>query len=131
MAKDGYFFKFASKVHPVLGVPSKAIIFQSIIAIVMVLSGTFDQILTYMGFSLGIFPIFAVIGVFVLRHSKKSKFVLPGYPFIPVVYIIFAVLMLFLAFFERPIESSIAVLTVLAGIPAFIVFKKRYRPSLS
>jgi len=60
MAKDGYFFKFLSQVHPIFGVPSRAIILQSIISAIMVLTGTFDQILTYMGFSLGIFPILSV-----------------------------------------------------------------------
>ncbi len=129
MAKDGCFFKFASKVHPVSGVPSKAIIFQGIIAIVMVLSGTFDQILTYMGFALGIFPVFAVLSVFRLRRSCKGVYSLPGYPIVPVVYVLFGTSILVLAFFERPVESSIAVLTVLVGIPAFIIFKKRYLQS--
>jgi len=126
MAKDGYFFKSVSQVHPTFNVPSKAIILQSFISIFMVLTGTFDQILTYMGFSLGIFPILAVIGVFKLRYSKKSKYRLPGYPFVPIIYILSGILILFLAFFERPIESSIALLTVFTGIPAFFIFKKRY-----
>jgi len=68
MAKDGYFFKFVSEVHPVFNVPAKAIILQCTISVIFVLSGTFDQILTYMGFSLGIFPILAVVGVFKLRY---------------------------------------------------------------
>ncbi|MBC8488943.1 MAG: amino acid permease, partial [Bacteroidetes bacterium] len=126
MAKDGYFFKFASEVHPVFNIPSKAIILQGIISIVMVLSGTFDQILTYMGFSLGIFPLLAVIGVFKLRYSKKSKYILPGYPFVPIIYVLACSLILFLAFFERPVESSIALLTVFVGIPLFFIFKKRF-----
>jgi len=127
MAKDGYFFRFASKVHPIYRVPSKSILLQCIISIVMVLSGTFDQLLTYMGFSLGIFPILAVIGVFKLRYLKKSTFKLPGYPVVPFIYILSGVSILFLAFFERPIESSIAILTVIIGIPAYFIFKKRYK----
>ena len=126
MAKDGYFFKFVSEVHPTFNIPSKAIILQGIISIVMLISGTFDQILTYMGFSLGIFPILAVIGVFKLRYSGKSKYMLPGYPVVPIIYVCFGISMLFLAFLERPIESSIAILTVLIGIPAYCVFKRRY-----
>ncbi len=124
MAKDGYFFKFAKEVHPVSKVPVKAIILQGIISIVMVMSGTFDQILTYMGFSLGIFPIFAVIGVFKLRHTNKSKYKLPGFPIVPLIYISTGIAILFLAYLERPIESSIAIFTVLVGIPAFYIFKK-------
>jgi APA family basic amino acid/polyamine antiporter len=126
MAKDGYFFKFLTAIHPVFKVPSKAILIQALISIVMVLSGTFDQILTYMGFSLGIFPILAVIGVFRLRMSKQTTLKLPGYPWVQLVYIITGLLILILAFFERSLESSIAILTVLAGIPFFFLFKKLY-----
>jgi len=126
MAKDRYFFKFASEVHSKYRVPSKSILLQCIISSVIVLSGSFEQILTYMGFSLGIFPILAVIGVFKLRHLKKSTYKLPGFPIVPLVYILAGVSILFLGFLERPIPSSVAILTVIAGIPAYFIFKKRY-----
>lgn len=126
MAKDQYFFRLASEVHSKYGVPSKSIMLQGLIATIMVLFGTFDQILTYMGFSLGIFPILAIIGVFKLRHLNKSMYKLPGFPIVPVIYILAGVTILFLAFFERPVESSIAILTVMAGIPVYLIFKKRY-----
>ncbi len=125
MARDGYFFKFASYVHPRFGVPSKAILLQSSISIIMVLSGTFDQILTYMGFALGIFPIFSVLGVFILRRKNSKSVRLPGFPAVQSVYILAGLLILTLAYFERPVESSIAVATVLIGIPFFLIFKKR------
>jgi len=122
MAREGYFFKFIADVHPVSKVPHKAIILQSMIAVVMVLSGSFDQILTYMGFSLGIFPILAVMGVFKLRTMGNS--VGPGFPVVQLIYIFSALLILILAFFERPVESSIAILTVILGIPVFYFFRK-------
>jgi len=122
MAKRGHFFRFASKVHDKTKAPYMSIIIQSIIAIILVLSGTFDQILTFMGFSLGIFPILAVIGVFKLRSSGKSKIKMPGYPFVPGLFILIAFAILLLAFFERPVESSIAIGTVIVGIPAYYLF---------
>jgi len=124
MARDGYFFKFASDVHPVFRVPAKSILLQCGIAIIVVLSGTFDQILTYMGFSLGIFPILAVIGVIKLRYTNKSELKMPGYPFVPMIYLIPSVLILILSFLERPIESSGAIVTILIGIPVFFAFRK-------
>ncbi len=124
MAKDGYFFRFVSNVNPANNVPSKAILLQSGLSIIMVLSGTFDQILTYMGFSLGIFPILAVLGVFKLRKVKHEHL---GSAVPPIVYAITGTLILLLAFFERPAESSFALLTVLAGIPAFLLFKRNRR----
>ena len=127
MAKDGYFFQFIAKIHPKYKVPVNAIILQCIIAIILVMSGTFEQILVYMGFSLGIFPILAVLGVFKLRLKGKSTLKLPGYPVVQVVFILSGIVMLTLAFFERPWESSIAILTVLSGIPVFYWFKSKKR----
>lgn len=125
MARDGYFFKGVAKVHPRFKVPTNAIILQSTIAIILVMSGTFEQILVYMGFSLGIFPILAVLGVFKLRLTGKSTLKLPGYPIVHVVFILTGIAMLILAFFERPWESSIAILTALSGIPVFYWFKSK------
>lgn len=124
MAQEGYFFKFA-KVHPKYKVPVGAILLQSAIAIILVMSGTFEQILIYMGFSLGIFPILAVFGVFKLRKMGKSTLKLPGFPYVQVLFIATGIIMLVLAYFERPWESSIAILTALSGIPVFYWFKKR------
>ena len=124
MAKQGYFFRFAAKVHPRYQVPVGAILLQSSIAILLVLSGTFEQILVYMGFSLGIFPILAVLGVFKLRITGKSKLKLPGFPVLHIIFIVTGIAILFLAFFERPLESSIAILTALSGIPVFYWFKR-------
>ncbi|MFW6160826.1 MAG: APC family permease [Acidobacteriota bacterium] len=126
MSKDGYFFPFASEVHPVHHVPSKSIILQGLIASVIVLSGSFDQILTYMGFSLGIFPLLAVIGVFKLRRSRRSSFRMPGFPLVPLLYLIAGLSILGLGLLERPLPSLTAILTVLLGIPVFYIFKKRY-----
>lgn len=44
----------------------------------------------------------------------------------PIIYILAGVTILALAFFERPVESSIAILTVIVGIPVYLFFKKRY-----
>lgn len=124
MAKDGLFFKTAGRIHPKFQVPSNSIVFQCIIAIIMVLSGTFEQVLTYMGFALGIFPILTVFGVVIQRRNNPDALRLPGYPIAQIVFIISGLLILGLSYAERPIESSIAALTVIAGIPAYYIFKK-------
>ncbi|UCF19774.1 MAG: amino acid permease [Gemmatimonadota bacterium] len=127
MAKDGYFFKIFSDVHPVFRVPSKSIVLQALIAAVMVMSGSFDQILTYMGFCLGIFPIFAVIGVFKLNNMSAPVRRVPLYPLTPLVFISVSLSILVLAYLERPIESSIAIITVALGLPVYAVFSKARR----
>jgi len=153
MARDGYFFRSLGEVHPVSRVPSRAILLQSGMAIVLVLSGTFDQILTYMGFCLGIFPIVAVLGVFKLRrlgaagrHRASSEgsigapdgqetapperpYRMPLYPVPPLLFASVSLVMLVLAYVERPVESSIALGTVGLGIPVFALFRRlRERP---
>jgi APA family basic amino acid/polyamine antiporter len=127
MARDRYFFRFVSDVHKKYGVPAKSIMLQGGIAAIMVLFGTFDQLLTYMGFSLGIFPLLAVLGVFKVRRLKLSPYKMPGFPLAPVLYVSAGIAILTLAFFQRPTESSVAVATVLIGIPVYWIFKKKYR----
>jgi APA family basic amino acid/polyamine antiporter len=124
MAKDGLFFRSVAKIHPRFGVPSNSIILQCIIACILALSGSFEQILTYMGFALGIFPVLTIAGVFILRHTGKSVLKIPGFPLTQIIYIAAGIMMLVLSFLERPGESSIAIATVLAGIPAYFIFKK-------
>jgi APA family basic amino acid/polyamine antiporter len=124
MACDRCFFPFASAVHPRFRVPSKSILLQGFIASLLVLFGTFDQILTYMGFSLGIFPLFSVVGVFKLRRMGASPYRLPGFPVVPLIYILAGLAILILGFLERPVESSIAIAMVLVGIPVYFAFRK-------
>jgi APA family basic amino acid/polyamine antiporter len=129
MANDGLFFRSVAKIHPKFGVPSNSILLQCLIACILVLSGSFEQVLTYMGFALGIFPILAVIGVFKLRYKYRNGLKLPGYPVTQIIYIATGLLILILSFLERPVESSIALLIVIIGVPAYYFFKRNSRKS--
>lgn len=124
MAKDGLFFSSVARIHPRFQVPSIAILLQGGIACLLTLTGSFEQILTYMGFSLGIFPILTVIGLIKIRLGGRSVIKLPGFPFVQLIFIGSMLIVLVLAYLERPVESSIALLTVLVGVPIFFLFKK-------
>ncbi len=124
MAKDGLFFKSVATIHKKFHVPSNSILLQCLIAVILALSGTFEQVLTYMGFALGIFPLLTILGVWKLRKTNPSAPRLKGFPVTQIIYITTGVLILVLSYMERPVESSIAVLTVLIGIPAYYLFKK-------
>jgi APA family basic amino acid/polyamine antiporter len=124
MARDGIFFKSIARVDPKCCVPTRSIILQGGIAAVMVFLGTYEQLLTYMGFSLGIFPILAVFGVFKLRRTGRSAVKLPGYPVASAVYILVGAAILVLAFLRKPVESLVAIGTALAGIPIYLWFKR-------
>ena len=129
MAREGHFFKFAGNVSERYKVPTYSIIFQGAISIIILLSGTLDQIFTFMGFSLSIFPLLVAASLFKLRRLKLSALKLPGYPFTPIFFILSGVCILGLAYFERPVESTIAVLTVAIGIPAYYFFKRKRKES--
>ena len=125
MANDGLFFKSIARIHPKFQVPSNSIILQCVIAVIMVLSGTFDQVLTYMGFALGIFPILTVLGVFKLRRDNESGLKIIGYPFTQIIYASSGVFILVLSFLERPVESSIASLTVIVRNSGVLSVQKK------
>jgi len=123
MAQSGHFFGMARHINR-SRVPGIAILMQSGLAIIYVVSGTFEQIITFLSFSLGIFPILVVVGVFKLRINKQSVLKVPGYPILPAFFILSSAIILVLAFLERPVESSIALGVVIAGIPTFFLLKR-------
>lgn len=127
MATDGLFFKSVARIHPKFQVPANSIILQCLIAVILTISGTFEQVLTYMGFALGIFPVMAVTGIWILRRKNPQALRLKGFPVTQLIYVAAALLILFLSYLERPVESSVALLTVCAGIPVYFIFKKRTR----
>jgi len=118
MAQSGHFFGLAKKINR-SKVPGISILMQSGLAIIYVVSGTFEQIITFLSFSLGIFPILAVIGVFKLRIKQQTVLKVPGYPVLPAFFILSSLMVLILAFLERPVESSIAIGVILVGIPTY------------
>ena len=124
MARDGCFFGAIGDVDPESRVPAKSIMLQCLIAVIMVLTGTFEQILTFMGFCLGIFPIAAVLGVFKLRRRPEGIRSIPAYPLPPIIFIVTSCAILVLAFLERPVESSVGLATVAAGIPIYYFFTR-------
>ncbi len=127
MARDRLFFGFASLVHPRYTVPGRAILIQGGIAILMVIAGTFEQLLIYVGFALGIFPWLAVAGLFKARRLKigeESAVKVWGYPVVPLFFLATNLLLMAITYFNRPEESSYAVLTILLGIPCYFLWIK-------
>ena len=131
MAKDRLFFSFASTVHTRYKVPSKSILLQGVIASIMVVLGSFEQLLIYIGFALSIFPLLTVFGLFKARKLKvgeKNAVKTIGYPFVPIFFLLSSFILMIIAYINRPFESSVAVLTVISGIPFYYLWsylKKR------
>ncbi|MCE5249689.1 amino acid permease [bacterium] len=130
MARDGLFFRFASRVHPRYGVPGTSILIQGLLAVIMVMIGTFEQLLVYLGFALSIFPWLAVAGVFIARkkHIGDGMAVkVRGYPVVPVFYLASSLGLMVVAYINRPFESSVAIATVLLGLPCYYLWIKGLR----
>jgi APA family basic amino acid/polyamine antiporter len=122
MARDGLFFRAAARVDPERETPAGAIVAQSVCAAAMVLTGTFEQLLTYIGFALGIFPWMTVLAVLLLRKRQPTRerpYRVWLYPLTPVFFLAAMAAILAVAVVNSPWTSLVAVATVLAGIPAY------------
>ena len=127
MSRDHLFFSFASKIHPRYEVPSRSIVIQGSMAVVLLLIGTFDQLLIYLGFALSIFPWLAVFGIFIARKrglNARGMVATWGYPVTPLFYLCGSLALMILACINRPVESLAALLTVLGGIPVYYLWIK-------
>jgi len=128
MARDELFFRFAAEVHPRFHTPSWSIVAQGVCAVVMVLSGTFEELLLYIGFALGIFPWMTVLGVILLRRREPQRerpYRVWGYPFTPVFFLAAMAGILIVAMMGRPGPSLLALATVGAGIPCYWLIAPR------
>jgi basic amino acid/polyamine antiporter, APA family len=97
------------------GVPVRAILIQSSIAILLALTSAFDFVLTYVGFTLTLFTCMAVLGVFVLRFKKpylKRTFKTWDYPVVPALYLVVIGWMLCYLVIQRPLPSAFCLMTV-------------------
>ena len=128
MAEDGCFFRGAARIHPRWGTPVQAIIYQMVAAVLLILTGTFESLIYYIGFALIFFAALAVAGLVRLRHRgdwRKLAVVNWGYPLIPFVFISTSAWMLCYTAALRPKESALGLLTVLLGAGLYFW---RFRP---
>ncbi|MEW5902467.1 MAG: amino acid permease, partial [Acidobacteriota bacterium] len=128
MARDGLFFKPVAKIHPVYRTPHVAIIVLAVWGGLLSLSGTFEQLFTYVIFGYWIFMGLTVAGVMILRKKRPD---LPrpyktwGYPITPLLFILSA-LFLTVNSLLRTFWNSFAGLGVIAlGIPVYFLWKTR------
>jgi basic amino acid/polyamine antiporter, APA family len=126
MSKDGVFFRGTGTLSE-RSVPAKGLIVQGIWASLLCLSGTYGDLLDYVVFSVLVFYILTVAGVFVLR-TKRPDAIRPykafGYPLLPGLYILCAsaIAVDLLIFKTKYSGSGLAI--VLLGIPVYYLWKK-------
>jgi basic amino acid/polyamine antiporter, APA family len=130
MARDGIFFKIADGIHPKYRTPARALLFQGVLASVMALTGTFEELTNLFIFSTWIFYGFAVVSLFRLRKTEPD---LPrpyrcwGYPWVPGVFVAGALALTLNLWLDRPGRSTMGILLILAGLPFYRWWQKATR----
>src|SRR5262249_23537908 len=97
-------------------------------AIVLALSGTFDQISTYTIFALWIFFGVTASAVFVLRRKMPRAarpYRTPGYPVIPVLFVLVAAWLVINTILTSPVESAVGLALIALGLPVYFYFNRR------
>ncbi|MDT5269581.1 MAG: basic amino acid/polyamine antiporter, family [Acidobacteriota bacterium] len=127
MARDGLFLPSAARLHPRTGAPVRAILMQAALACVLVLLGTFDEIVSYFLFVVVLFITLTVVGLFVLRRKgRATEYVTPLYPLMPIVYVLLSAGLLFLLAAGSPRQALAGVGVVALGLPVYyLLFRRR------
>src|SRR5215204_2773568 len=127
MARDRLFLRAAARLHPRYETPARAIIVQAALATLLVLLGSFDEIISYFMFAVVLFITLTVAGLFVLRRrSPAAPYLTPLYPFTPAVYILLSLGLLALLAMGSTRQALLGVAVVALGLPVYyLVFRGR------
>ena len=131
MAQGGIFLPSVARLHPRYATPSRAIAVQGILATILIVFGTFQQIISYFIFVAVIFLGLSVAGLFVLRRRGQvaSPFPTPGYPLTPIAFLAMVLGLLLLLAMHSPREVALGCGVVLAGLPVYYLFMAKRRIS--
>jgi len=128
MAKDGLFFRPASKIHPKYKTPAIALVIQAIWTCLLCLSGTYGQLLDYIIFAVLVFYILTIVGLFVLRRTRPAAerpYRAWGYPVLPAIYIGIALFIDIVLLRYKPQYTWPGLIIVLLGIPVYFLWSHR------
>jgi APA family basic amino acid/polyamine antiporter len=135
MAEDGLFFRIVGRLHPKTKVPIMAIIIQGLLAIVIALSGRYEQILNYVVSVDFIFFGATATCIFVFRRRKTATVQatgsgrrlasVPGHPVTTALFVAVCWLVVINTVYRYPENTLIGLIILLAGIPVFFFWRRR------
>ena len=128
MSKDGVFFELFGKVNSLRRTPAYAILLQAGIAIVMVITASFDKLLIYIGFTLSLCAMFTVVGMILLRIRQPGltrNYKTVGYPVTPFLFVIGNLWIIYFSIKSRPVISMFGLATIGLGLLVYLCFDKR------
>jgi APA family basic amino acid/polyamine antiporter len=129
MAEDRLFFRAVAKVDARTHVPVVAILLQGAAAILIALSGTYGQILSYV---VSVDFIFfgltgAALFVFRRRDAGAASFQAPGHPWTSLVFVAACAIIVAATVYNAPLNSLIGYAILAAGVPACLYWQRKAR----
>lgn len=125
MAKEGLFFSSVGTLNK-RGVPAVALVVQGFWSILLLFSGTYNELLDYVIFAVLIFYVLTVVGLFVLRR-KQPHLERPvkafGYPVLPALYVVLCAAVMVDLLLVKPKMTWPGLIIVLAGIPVYFLWR--------
>ncbi len=128
MAKDKVFFPALARIHPRYRTPAACIVTQGIWSVLLVFSGSYDQLYTFVVFALLLFHTATGAAVVVLRRARPAAprpYRVPGYPVVPGVFVLVCFVLLVNTLVERPVESLLGLGILALGVPAYLWWRRR------
>ena len=128
MARDGSFFGFAKRIQPKFRTPSGALVFEGCLTVLLVLTGTYQELYSYATFAIWIFLGLTAVALIRLRSTEPElprPFRVWGYPWTPLLFGFAAFAISINLWLVRPVRSSVGLMTILLGIPFFYYWRRR------
>ncbi|HVQ47961.1 MAG TPA: amino acid permease [Gemmatimonadales bacterium] len=128
MARDGIFFRGLAEIHPRYGTPAVAIVTCSIWSMVLAVSGTFEQLFTYVIFVGWIFYGVGALSIFRYRRLEPNTprpFRVPGYPVTPILFVASAAAIVLNTIVSQPGRAVVGLGVLLLGSPAYLIWRRR------
>lgn len=132
MAEDGVFFRALARVHPRWHTPVWSLVLQGIWAAALALSGTYNDLFTYVMFMMVLSYVLTVAALFVLRRkmpNAERPYRCTGYPWLPGLYVLLGGAWAINALLEKPKDALAGIGIVLAGVPFYFYWRKQKKAS--
>jgi APA family basic amino acid/polyamine antiporter len=130
MAADGLFFRSVGRISAKTHVPVVAIALQGVVAIVITLSGTYEQILGYVVSTDFIFFGLTGLALFIFRRRQApAGFRTPGHPITTAIFTISCWIVVIATIAKSPMNSLIGFAILAAGLPAYAWWRKSGAPA--
>ncbi len=129
MARDGVFIPSVAAIHKRFETPARAIALQAALASLLVLTGNFNDIIGYFVFSVVVFIALTVAALFKFRREDSSgvRYLTPGYPVTPVVFLTMILFLLILIGGSNPTHAFRGAAVVMLGLPVYLFLSRNKR----